>query len=165
MNIIKAKKITKDNFSKYGSFCDLYKPETMGLGAGSPSAFYPDAITFNFGAGKNTSVCVCHVEKRDMVITTVEYHDNTCEGILSLDADIVIFAGFGFKPYVQNELEAFIVPAGTVVKINPGVLHGTQFPAYADKATVLVMLPERTFATDVKLDMLEGADQIRIELE
>lgn len=164
MKTIKAKKLTKENFSKYGDFCNLYAPETMGMGVGTPSAFYPDAMTFNFGGEKDTSVCVCHVKKRDMVITNTEYHDNGCEGILPLDADIVIFAGFGFKPFIPANLEAFIVPAGTVVKLKPGVLHGTQFPVDKDEACVVVMLPERTFVTDFKLDVFEEESQIKIEL-
>lgn len=52
MKTIKAKKLTKENFSKYGDFCNLYAPETMGMGVGTPSAFYPDAMTFNFGGEK-----------------------------------------------------------------------------------------------------------------
>lgn len=39
MKTIKAQKLTKENFSKYGSFENLYQPETMGVGIGSPRRF------------------------------------------------------------------------------------------------------------------------------
>ena len=66
MKTIKAQKLTKENFSKYGSFENLYQPETMGVGIGSPSAFYPDVMPLDLGTAHNASVCVCHVRKRQM---------------------------------------------------------------------------------------------------
>ncbi len=164
MKTIQAKKMTKESFSKYGSYENLYQPATMGIGKGSPSAFYPDVMSFDFGTGHNASACVCQVTKRDMVIESYEYHNNGCEGILPLDADIVIFAGYGFPPILPVELEAFIVPKGTIVKLNPGVLHGTQFPVENEQATVVVMLPERTFATDLQIVQLGGEEKLLIDI-
>ncbi len=165
MKTIKAQKLTKENFSKYGSFENLYAPETMGVGASSPSAFYPDVMPLDFGVTHNASVCVCHVKRREMVIDNYEYHNNGCEGVLPLDADIVIFAGFGFKPFLPAQLEAFIVPKGTIVKLKPGVLHGTQFPIDREEAAVVVMLPERTFATDFQFAQLGEDEKLLVELD
>ena len=165
MKTIKAQKLTKENFSKYGSFEDLFQPETMGVGVGSPSAFYPDVMALDFGVNHNASVCVCHVKRREMVIDNYEYHNNGCEGVLSLDSDIVIFAGFGMKPFLPPVLEAFLVPKGTIVRLKPGVLHGTQFPVDQEQATVVVMLPERTFATDFQYDRLSEEDKLLVTLE
>lgn len=165
MKTIQAQKITKENFSKYGSFEDLYQPETMGVGIGSPSAFYPDVMALDFGVTHNASVCVCHVKKREMIIENYEYHNNGCEGVLPLDSDIVIFAGFGFKPFLPAKLEAFIVPKGTIVRFKPGVLHGTQFPVDQDQATVVVMLPERTFAMDFHAERLGEEEKLLVTLE
>lgn len=77
---------------------------------------------------------------------------------------MVIFAGFGFAPFLPPRFEAFLVPKGTVVRLKAGVLHGTQFPVDRDDATVIVMLPERTFATDFVAGKLEGDDILRLEL-
>lgn len=164
MKTIKAQKLTKENFSKYGSFENLYQPETMGVGIGSPSAFYPDVMPLDLGTAHNASVCVCHVRKREMVIDNYEYHNNGCEGVLPLDADIVVFAGFGFKPFLPAKLEAFVVPKGTVVRFKPGVLHGTQFPIDQEQSAVVVMLPERTFATDFHVERLTDEEKLLIEL-
>lgn len=164
MKTMQAKRLTKENFSKYGAFEDLYAPQTMGMGVGTDNAFYPDVLAFDFGTAHAPSVCVCHVKRRDMVITNYEYHNNGCEGILSLDSDIVIFAGFGFPPLLPAQLEAFLVPKGTLVRLKPGVLHGTQFPVDQEQATVIVMLPQRTFATDFAYGKLNEAEQLRITL-
>lgn len=162
MTTIYTKTLTKENFSKYGSFENLFNPETMGIGVGSPSAFFPDVLPLNFGARQNASISVCHVAKRDMVIDNYEYHNLCCEGILPINADIVIFAGLGFPPLVPVQLEAFVVPKGTAVSLKPGVLHGTQFPVDGEHAAVLILLPERTFATDFHFTQLNDEEKITI---
>jgi ureidoglycolate lyase len=99
------------------------------------------------------------------VIENVEYHNGTCEGVLPLDADIVIFAGLGMPQMPGIEIEAFVVPAGTMVKYRPGVLHGTQFVVDKELANIVVLLPERTFATDMHGHRFEESDQIKIKIE
>ncbi len=46
-------------------------------------------------------------------------------------------------------LEAFYVPQGTFVKMNPMVVHGMQFPVHKEEAHVICMLPGRTFHNDM----------------
>lgn len=165
MKTITAKPITIENFAKYGEIQNLLNPSTFGFGAGSNSAFYPDTISFQLNPLQSASVCMCQVKKRDEVIENVEYHNMTCEGVLPLDADIVIFAGLGMPQMPGMVIEAFIVPAGTMIKYKPGVIHGTQFVAYKEMANIVVLLPERTFATDMHGHKFEENDQIKIEIE
>ena len=99
-----------------------------------------------------------------MVVANYEFHNRAAEGVVCLDADIVIFAGFGFAPFLPPKFEAFLVPKGTLVKFKAGVLHGTQFPVDQENAAVIVLLPERTFATDFVPGKLEGEDIIHLEL-
>lgn len=161
MKTIKVQPLTQEGFSKYGSFENLYQPQTMGVGAGTDNAFYPDVMPLGMN---QASACVCHVKKRDMIVSGYEYHNHAAEGIVCLDADIVIFAGFGFAPFLPPEFEAFLVPRGTFVKLKAGVLHGTQFPVDQESATVIVLLPERTFATDFVPGKLEGEEILHLEL-
>ncbi len=85
-------------------------------------------------------------------------------GLLPLDDDIVIFVGAPFpgQPFTASALEAFYVPKGTFVKLNPLLLHGTQFPLQADTAHVVCMLPGRTFRNDMVAERLTEEMQIRI---
>lgn len=161
---INAKPITTENFAKYGEIQNLLKPTTIGFGAGSDSAFYPDTITFPLNPLQSASVCMCQVKQRDRVIETVEYHNYTAEGVLPLDADIIIFAGLGMPQMPDTGYEAFIVPAGTMVKYRPGVLHGTQFVVDKEMANIVVLLPERTFATDMHAHHFEEDDKIVISV-
>jgi len=165
MKTITAKPITVENFAKYGEIQNLLNPSTFGFGAGSSSAFYPDTISFHLNPLQPASICMCQVKKRDEVIEMVEYHDMTCEGVLPLDADIVVFAGLGMPQMPGLEIEAFIVPAGTMIKYRAGVLHGTQFVVGKESANIIVLLPERTFATDMHGHKLEEKDRVRIAIE
>ena len=149
MKTIKAKPITRENFSSYGEIIDMFHPDCWGFGAGTESAFFPDALNLPMGGGSDpVSVCICQVNKRENLITNYEYHNCATEGLLPIDADIIIYAGWGFGDIHSDSLEAFLVPAGTFVKIKPGVLHGTQFVVDKEQATILCELPGRTFATD-----------------
>ena len=132
MKTVKVQPLTQESFSKYGSFENLYQPQTMGVGVGTDNAFYPDVMPLGMS---NASACVCHVKRR-----------------------------FGFAPFLPPKFEAFLVPKGTLVKFKAGVLHGTQFPVDQENAAVIVLLPERTFATDFVPGKLEGEEILHLEL-
>ena len=69
------------------------------------------------------SVCVARVSECERVISALEYHQFTCEGILPLDGDIDIFVGpSSFRVDPRRWWPP--VPKGTFVRLNPGVLHG-----------------------------------------
>ena len=68
------------------------------------------------------------VNKGEMLVTQAEYHDTTCEGVLPLDDDVVIHVAPTTKEPVPELTEAFIVPKGTMVKLNVGV----SFSCHAD---------------------------------
>ena len=146
MKTVKVQPLTQESFSKYGSFENLYQPQTMGVGVGTDNAFYPDVMPLGMS---NASACVCHVKRRDMVVANYEFHNRAAEG---------------FAPFLPPKFEAFLVPKGTLVKFKAGVLHGTQFPVDQENAAVIVLLPERTFATDFVPGKLEGEEILHLEL-
>jgi len=164
MRTIKAKLITRENFKSYGEIVDMLHPDCWGFGAGTENAFFPDALSLPLGNNNPPSICICQVKSGDNVITNYEYHDFTCEGLLPIDADIIIYAGWGFGKISPDDIEAFIVPKGTFVKLKPGVLHGRQFTVNTEQATILCELPGRTFATDFKGGSFEEEDFIKVEV-
>ncbi|MBQ1377683.1 MAG: hypothetical protein IIY77_06905 [Lachnospiraceae bacterium] len=139
------KKLTVEDFKPYGEFRDL-------LGVSEAPGFFPDLIQLNFGTTTLPSIDVCRVKKADEnIIRFVEYHSYTCEGLIPLDGDVVIYVGKparGFKAPTGEDLEAYILPKGTFVRFKPGVLHGTQYPIDKEFVNLICMLPERTYAND-----------------
>ena len=88
----------------------------------------------------------------------------TSEGILPLDGDIDIFVGPSSFQVNPASIEAFRVPRGTFVRLNPGVLHGRQFVVDSQSVNVMILLPERTFGNDCVFTRLAESDQIKILL-
>lgn len=151
MYTIQAKELTQDAFKKYGVYQDLTDDEKLAEASIIPSDFFADVIMLEFGKGNMPTVSVCAPQKKDkMVISFLEAHQFTCEGLLPLDDDVVIFVGVpGNNAFSVRDLEAFIVPKGTFIKLNPYIVHGTQYPLNREEAHVLCLLPGRTFKNDM----------------
>ncbi len=169
MKQIVAKPLTPEGFARYGAYQDLL--DTADLAKKSilpPFGFFPDVMTLEFGGAPTVSVC--HVRKTDRnIVSFMEAHARTCEGLLPLDGDVIIYVGPAFGPperWDSGKLEAFIVPKGTFVKLNPLVIHGTQYAIDTDEVHLLCMLPARTFNNDMLSAILKEDDKkVEITLE
>jgi ureidoglycolate lyase len=168
MRTIKAQPLSFEAFQKYGVFQNLL--DTEGLAKKSllpPFGFFPDMITLDFDSRSLPTVSVCHVKKSEKNLGSfLEAHQHTCEGLLPLDGDVIIFVGAAFgdpKTFSAANLEAFIVPKGTFVKLNSMVLHGTQYPVSDPEVHILCMLPARTFQNDMLANMITS-DEERAEI-
>lgn len=164
---IKAKPLTPEGFRKYGVYQDLLDDSSMGRNSVNPAGFFPDLIELNFGTTTLPSVCCCSVKKQERnVIRSMEAHQYTCEGLLPIDGDVIIFVGTLPPTGLTVEtLEAFIIPRGTFVKLNPLIVHGTQYCIDAERTHILCMLPERTYRNDKIGRILDNEDDMaEIEL-
>ena len=161
MHQIKAKPLTPEAFRKYGTYQNLLDDESLARNSIRTGGFFPDLITLNFGKDTLPSVCLCSVKKRDKrIIGFLEAHGKTCEGLLPLDADVIIYVGVPGREYSVLDCEAFIVPKGTFVKMEPLILHGTQYTIDTDEAHILCMLPERTFNNDMIAKRIEKEEDM-----
>ena len=152
MKTLKAQKLTNDSFRKYGVYQDLFNNEEMKARVITEGSFYADLIALDFNrAGNLPTISMCHITKKEKnVVNFLEYHQYTCEGLLPLDDDVLIFVGIpGFGEMTVDKIECFYVPKGTFVKLNPLVVHGSQFPVHNNEAHVVCMLPGRTFKNDM----------------
>lgn len=164
MKTIVAKPLTEQNFKKYGIFQNLLDNDSLATASVIPAGFFADVMTLEFGRGNPPCVSVCIAQKQpDMIVDFMEAHQYTCEGLLPLDGDVVIFVGaMTWEPPTSGALEAFLVPRGTFVKTNPLILHGKQFAIGKDEVHVLCLLPQRTFYNDMVAVPLDEDNQIRI---
>ncbi len=162
MREIKPQALDREKFRPYGDFKDMLQAADERAKGGASNVFVPDLVTLHLDNRMPVSASVARVSECERVITALEYHQFTAEGILPLDGDIDIFVGPSSFRVDPDTVEAFRVPKGTFVRLNPGVIHGRQFVVNTPSVNVLILLPERTFGNDCTFTRLEGEDRIAI---
>lgn len=161
MRTISIQPLTPERFSPYGAFTDLLHPAGTGMG-GPEALFFPDRMRV-LGGTRMTGVSVVSTQRRPLLIDAAEQHDLATEVLLPLDGDILCFAAPACSAtFPAGEAEAFLVPRGTAVALFPGVWHKAPFPVNAEQVHTLVLLPERTYAADCRVQVLQEKDQIQI---
>lgn len=148
MITIKAVPITHENFRPYGSFASMLNP--TGNCFPGDATFYPDQVELNVQGNKPITFSPLTVQKPErMIVTQAEYHDYTGEGVFIIDDDAILHvAPPSNRVIVPEKTEAFIVPKGTLVKLNTGVWHLAALPVHNDVLHVMIILPERVYAND-----------------
>ena len=148
MIAIKAVPITNENFRPYGSFASMTEPR--GNCFPGDATFFPDQLELNVSDGLPVCFSPLEVKKPERyIVTQAEYHDYTGEGVFVIDDDAVLHvAPPSNRQIVPEKTEAFIVPRGTMVKLNTGVWHLAALPVHNDVLHVMIVLPQRTYAND-----------------
>lgn len=152
MKQIKAMPITLENFAPYGTFASMLNPG--GNCFAGDATFYPDQVALNVSGGKPVTFSPLTVKKpAKMIVSQAEYHDHTGEGIFIIDDDAVIHvAPPTNRVIVPEKTEAFLVPKGTLVRLNAGVWHLAPLPVHNDLLHVMIVLPERVYAVDCTVE-------------
>ena len=148
MRQIKAVPITAENFRPYGSFASMLNP--TGNCFPGDATFYPDQVELNVQGGRPVTFSPLTVKKPErMIVSQAEYHNYTGEGVFVIDDDAIIHvAPPSNHVIVPEKTEAFIVPKGTLVKLNAGVWHLAALPVHNELLHVMIILPERVYAND-----------------
>ena len=164
MKTIKVQELSRKAFRQYGSYQNLLDNADLAEASIRKAGFFADLLTLNFGTSTLPSVSVCHVKREEKnIIPMVENHKYTCEGLLPLDADVIMFFGRVVSGEMDlGTLEAFNVPRGTFIKLEPLILHGRQFVTKAEEAHILCLLPQRTFNNDITKKILTEDEKIEI---
>ncbi len=109
MKVIKAEKITNENFAPFGQFYEMGNPDGYAL-CGEIHKFYPDRINADSTHRVGYSPIVVKKPEK-MIITQQEYHTTTWEMILPLDDDMILHcAPASAGTPVTDLVKAFIVP-------------------------------------------------------
>jgi len=159
----KVKELTLESFARYGSYANMINPQAEKLGD-EPIEFFRDMVRLDLGSRTIASFSNCRVCKRPLIVDVTEFHSGNGEGILPLDADVLIHVApataIGEVPL--DRIEIFQVPKGTFVALHPGVWHHAPFAYNTDVANVLIVLPERTYAIDC--EVTEIAEENRVQI-
>ena len=91
------------------------------------------------------------------------HHTTTWEGIVALDDDMIIHVAPASAGAPVPELtRAFIVPKGTMVKINTAIWHLCPLPLNNEVLHAMIILPECTYANDCTVVDFEEKDWFKI---
>ncbi len=158
------RELDREAFGVYGSYANMVNPKAEVLGE-EPVEFYRDMLLLDLGVKSVAAFSTCRVLKRPPVVEVCEFHNQTAEGILPLDADVLIHVAPATPAdeVPTDRIEIFRVPRGTMVSLRPGVWHHAPFAHGADVANVVIVLPERTYATDCEVREIAEGERPEIE--
>jgi len=159
MRTISVNTLTKEVFSDFGSFYNMLKPDGHTLGN-----FFHDHVLMPVSGNMPVGFSSMVITKPEnaMLVTKAEYHNTTSEVLLPLDDDIIIYVAPPSNKPVPEKTEAFLVPCGTIVRMNTGVWHFTPFPVHRKEGHVMVVLPERIYTTDCTIIDYDPSEYIEI---
>ena len=163
MRKIKAEPLTCEAYAPFGTFYSMTDPQGYSLN-GELHRFFLDRMTESYFTRAAFSPIL--VKKPEiMKITQAEYHTTTPEMILPLNDDMVLHVAPASAGTPVPELtKAFIVPKGTLVKINTAVWHLAPLPVSEPELQAMIILPECTYANDCTVVDFPEEDQFMIEL-
>ena len=163
MKQVKVQPLTHESFAPFGEFYNMASPDGYPL-CGEIHTFYPDRLT-TFCKGRLAFSPLVVKKPKAMIITQQEYHTTTEELIFPLDDDVIIHvAPASGGTVVTDHAKAFLVPKNTLVKLKAAIWHLAPLPATKDQTTVLIILPECTYANDCPVVDLTPDEQFEIVL-
>ncbi|MDD3339059.1 MAG: DUF4867 family protein [Lachnospiraceae bacterium] len=161
MRTIKVETLTRDAFAPFGTYYDMANPEGYSLN-GPLHRFFPDRMSESYNTRVGFSPILVK-KPAEMKITQVEYHTTTPEMILPVNDDMILHVAPASAGTPVPELtKAFMVPKGTLVKVNTAVWHLCPLPAQVDELQALIILPECTYANDCTVVDLKEEEQFLV---
>lgn len=161
---LKLKKISNTNFEAFGTYIE--GPAGEPTYSNERFRWWNEAYVADLG-GRISFGFVQPVYFQDYSQSVFEKHDLTPEILIPLDNDIIIAAAEpdAFDSEIRGErMGAFLVPAGAVVVLKPGIWHYAPM-TLSKKATVLVAFKEKTSDCDkVMMDLSDKDCFIKIIL-
>lgn len=164
MRHVKVQQLSYKTFKRYGSYLNLTDDDALAEKSVFSAGLFADVIKLEFGGTLEPTVSVNSLRHGDPIVKFIEYHRNTCEGILPLDTDVILFVGLPVRGKLSSErIEAFYVPQNTFVCLDPLIIHGNLF-CLEETGHSLCMLPGRTFANDMEMKVLSNEEALMLAL-
>lgn len=162
---VKAKLITQDNFREYGRYINVSTENPTY--ADDYFHWWNELDIIELG-GKASIGMVRPNFNPQFDERLFEQHNHSPEMLCPLDRDIIVLVGksdvFDVEPIDKDKFDAFIVPRGTIVGLNPGVWHHAPM-VFAESGNVLVIFKEDTSIDDmITKDLKSLGIEVRVIL-
>ena len=160
MKVIKAKNITKKNFSKFGQLIDASKKNPISINDGYAKRF-DDLINIDVSKDKGRAIIsIFNAKKRrfPMKIDMMEKHPLGSQAFIPMKETtfLAFVAPEGDKPDL-NKVEAFIIPKGVGVNYNPGIWH---FPLIATEDMNFLVVDRKGSGDNLVIENIEKKEII-----
>ena len=163
MRTIQALPLDRESFAPFGQYYAMLSPEDHAL-CGALHAFYPDRLSVDSPEPVGFSPLVVKKPER-MIVDAVELHTHSWELLLPLNDDAVIHVSPPSGTTPEPSLtKAFLVPKGTLVKLDRAVWHLAPMPVNEEKLYAMVGLNQCTYINDCTVVQLSPDDQMEIVL-
>lgn len=153
---LKAKKISSENFSTYGTILDPYNCGEP-INPGTPFPYFNDRMPITFAGGSIISLNVQIIKKTPLEFDTTEAHDFTEELVGGYATDLAFHVGPADPSGPDfSKFEAFILPKHFWIRLKRGVYHECPFIIQGVEETLgWCILPPYTAYNDSRLYKIE----------
>ena len=133
MKTIHVQPLSAEKFAKYGEFQNLLDDASLAAKSVFPFGFFADVVKLDLGTGTLPTVSVCQARKAEKnIIASLEAHKATCEGLLPLDDDVVIFVGTavfaGLSSFGQGRGQDFLLSWSAILAAAASFALPLSFP-------------------------------------
>jgi ureidoglycolate hydrolase len=164
MKRIKAQQLTESAFKKYGTYTDIIHPSGIKFDVSPEIEFFRDMDFLDLGTSSTAAYSVGRIHRRPLIIDAIECINHSSKSFMPVDGDAILFFAHATQKNVLplDQVEAFIVPKGTMVSIRAGVWHMAPYACNCDVLNILIIATERFYANDTDFFTLAEADWIEI---
>jgi ureidoglycolate hydrolase len=142
---ISAKKITENNFNKFGKVVVL--PKKSPTSQANDYKFWSDIAAYNIEGETEIGICTVYKQEKN-IITGMERHHHTPEILIPIDAPFVL--PLLIDGEAEENSEALMVEIGEAVVINNDVWHGACLPVDKNESSYFVIFRRGTPLEDVE---------------
>ena len=155
MKLVKAKNITKKNFSKFGQLINTSKKKPININDGYAKRFN-DLINIDTSKKNGKAiVSIFKAKKRrfPMKIDMMEKHPLGSQAFIPMkETTFLVFVAPKEEKPDLNKIEAFIIPPGIGVNYNPGTWH---FPLISTEDMNFLVVDRKGSGDNLVIENLE----------
>ena len=162
---LQIKKISKDNFSKYGQLVSTQDLESQNINAETTKSFYDLVNIEIYGDDKKCRVNIFKSIKRNfpLEINILENHPLSSQAFIPLQKTnfIVVVAPISSEPDI-NLIETFLISPEEGINFKPKVWH---FPLIAIENSSFLTIDKKDSENNLEIYNFQNNDKILLDYE
>ena len=162
---LQIKKVSKDNFSKYGQLISTQDIESQNINEETTKSFYDLVNIENYGDDKKCRVNIFKSIKRDfpLEINMLENHPLSSQAFIPLQhtSFIVVVAPISSEPNI-NLIETFLISPEEGINFKPKVWH---YPLIATENSNFLTIDKKDSENNLEIYNFQNIDRVFLNYE